>query len=87
MLDPYLNLVSKQNNKVTPATFKKGVISAVHTNSNTADVLVVGNNDTTLKNIPVSSVIILSVADVGKRCRIDMFDETNPNDCVIAYLY
>ncbi|MGH2639898.1 MAG: hypothetical protein ACRDF4_11575, partial [Rhabdochlamydiaceae bacterium] len=86
-LDPYLHGVKKQNNKTTPATFKRGVIVTVHPSAWSADVIVVGNNQTILKNIPLSSAITPSQVRAGDRCRIDMFDETNQNDMIIAYTY
>lgn len=86
-LDPYLKGVEKENKKVTPATFKRGLIVAVHNSSWSADVIVVGNNQTILKNIPLSSAINPNAIQAGDRCRIDMFDEVNQGDMVVAYTY
>lgn len=86
-LDPYLDLHDKANKIVTPATFKRGIINAIHPVNGTVDVQLVGNQSTVLKNIYTSSAINLNTIRVGDKCRIDMFDETNPNDCVVAYVY
>ena len=85
--DPYLKLVKKQNNKVTPATFKRGLIVNVYSTSWSADVIIIGNSQTILKNVPLSSAISPSNIRAGDKCRIDMFDETNQDDMVVAYTY
>jgi len=86
-LSPYLDLHNKANERVTPATFKRGIINAVNVQSKTADVQVVGNQNNILKNVPVSSAIDITTLQPGNRCRIDMFDEANQNDMVVAYTY
>lgn len=86
-LRSYLQLHQQANEKVTPATFKRGIISAVNVHAMTADVQIVGNQSTVLKGIPLSSAINPATLSVGARCRIDMFSESNPNDCVVAYTY
>jgi hypothetical protein len=86
MQDSYLNFQKRQLNKISPATFKHGIIAAVYRQSWTADVIVEGDIQTILKNIPMSSAVPYNV-QVGQLCRIDMFDETNPRDSVVAYTY
>ena len=97
-LDSYLNLHKRANQFTTPAYFKRGIISAIHIQQGTADVQIVGNQNTTLKNIPLSSAIATSLAlvstqasnpniQVGDKCLLFMFDETNPNDCVVVCAY
>lgn len=86
-IDPYLKIVKNQNTKVTPETFKRGTIVAIHKESCSADVIIVGSNESIAKNVPLSSAINANVVMPGDRCRIDMFDETNPDDSVIAYTY
>ena len=48
---------------------------------------IVGNNQTVIRNIPVASSIDITKVNLGDRCRVDMFDEKNPNDMVVAYTY
>jgi hypothetical protein len=86
MQDSYLNFQKRQMQKISPATFKHGVITAVYRQSWSADVVVEGDVQTVLKGIPMSSAVPYNVR-VGQLCRIDMFDETNPKDSVVAYTY
>jgi hypothetical protein len=74
-------------NITASATYKKGVIAKISLDTASADVTVVGSNQNVLKNIPFSSAIDLNDITVGDKCRIDMFDESNPSDSVIAYTY
>ena len=83
---PYHEIVKRTNKKDIVDYYKKGIISVVYKNSWTADVLILGNNSTVLKNIPMSSAVPSSVM-AGDRCKIDMFDESNPDDIVVAYTY
>lgn len=80
-------LYRKQNQKLIRATFKKGLIVSVNLAASTADVSIVGNPSTILKNVPFASHIIASLVIPNDKCRLDLFDETNPNDMVIAYIY
>lgn len=81
------DLFKKQRDKLNRATFKKGFINAVNLNSTTADVYFAESNQTIVKNIPLASHIITDQIMIGDKCRVDVFDETNPNDMVIAYVY
>lgn len=83
----YNELYDKQQKKLVRATFKKAVINNINIPNNTADVYFAQSPSTTIKNIPLSSQINASTLIVGDRCRVDIFDETNPNDMVIAYIY
>lgn len=87
MEQPYNQTFKRQAAKLIPATFKKGIISAIYTNSSTADVMFVGNQQTIIKSVPFASSINVALVSVGDKCKIDCFDETNPNDMVIAYTY
>ena len=87
MLDSYLHVHRKANDRTSSASFKRGIISAIYSGSFTADIIILGNTQTILKNVSLSSAINIQTVKVGMKCRIDMFDETNPNDCVVAYVY
>lgn len=78
---------TKQQARLVRATFKKAFISAVHVNQRTVDVSYAGNPLTVVKNIPIANTVVVANLSPGQRCRIDVFDETNPNDCVMAYTY
>ena len=76
-----------QNDKLVRATFKKAIINALYPNTGTADVMFVQNQQTVVKGVPLASHIIPSLVMIGDRCRVDIFDEKNPNDMVVAYIY
>jgi hypothetical protein len=80
-------IVKKVQKNINPATFKKAVISSVNISSNTADVYFVDNPQTTIKAIPFAASMNASLVQSGSKCRVDIFDETNPDDMVIAYTY
>ena len=77
----------QQQKKLVRSVFKKGLINTVHVSSRTVDVSYAENPQTVIKNIPIANTVDISKVAVGQRCRIDMFDETNPNDCVMSYTY
>ncbi len=87
MRESFRDTIKRQNQKLIPSTFKRGVITNVYVNMAQADVIIVGDEQTILKGIPLSSAINPKTIIAGDQCRIDMFDETNPNDMVIAYVY
>ena len=82
----FLNVEKDIVKKVSMSTFKKGVISSVNEQSWTADVSLVGDYQTVLRNVKLSNNITITPA-VGQYCRIDVFDVNNPIDMVIAYTY
>ena len=88
---PYNEVFKKQNDKTSPAFFKKGIINKTYRANYTADVRLVGNEQTIIKNVHLSSsvfALLAAGADLtGFKCRIDIFDETNPNDMIVAYVY
>jgi hypothetical protein len=80
-------VMADMGRKINPATFKKGVISKLNTSNGTADVYFVENSQNIIKNIQFASNVDLTKITAGMRCRVDIFDETNPSDMVIAYTY
>ena len=87
MQDPARKQFEKAFGKTIPATFKKGIIAKLNTDLGTADVIIVGSNQTVLKNLPLSSAIDIYDIRLNDKCRVDMFDESNPQDSVVAYTY
>lgn len=77
----------EQQRKLVRSTFKKGFISAIHMGSNTVDVSYAESPQTIVRNIPIANSVSISTVIVGQRCRVDLFDETNPQDSVLAYTY
>jgi hypothetical protein len=84
---PVNQTFKQQQKRLVKSTFKKGFVNAIHSGSNTVDVSFAENPQTIIKNIPIAKSVSIASVIVGQRCRIDMFDETNPNDCVLAYVY
>jgi hypothetical protein len=84
---PFNDVFKGQQKKLVRATFKKAIINQVYANSSTADVYFSGNPQTIIKGVPLATHIIPSLVSVGDKCRVDVFDETNPNDMVVAYIY
>lgn len=80
-------LFKEQNERLVRATFKKGVIAKVYLSSFSADVFIIGNTQTLIKNVPFASNVSIAGISIGDKCRLDLFDETNPNDMVISYTY
>jgi len=80
----YNQLHKSQQRKLIPDFFKKGIISKVNTSSKTVDVYFVDNPQNIIKNVPLANGVS---ASIGMRCKVDLFDESNPNDMVVAYCY
>jgi hypothetical protein len=77
----------QQQQKLVRATYKKGFINAVHASARTVDVYYAESPQSLIRNIPVAQSVNVATVIIGQRCRIDLFDETNPNDSVCAYVY
>ena len=75
------------NSKLLPANRSKGIIAAVHVAAQTADVMLIANQNTVVKNVPLASHINPNKVAVGNRCKLDFFDEKNTADMVVAYIY
>lgn len=84
---PFNQTFLNQNKKLIRASFKKAVISAVNISAFTADVYFAENPGVVIKSIPLASQIDPTKILIGDRCRVDVFDETNQRDMVIAYIY
>lgn len=75
-----------QQKTLVKATHKRATISSVNVGSRTANVYFSENPQTVIKNIPFASGINVSAVSAGMQCRVDLYDETNPNNMVIAYV-
>jgi hypothetical protein len=84
---PFNDTFKKQQGKLVRATFKKAFIVAVNASACTANVFFAESPQNVIKNVPLAAHIIPALVNAGDRCRIDLFDETNPNDMVVAYIY
>lgn len=86
-LQPTNKIFKDQQKKLVRATFKKAFVNAINFGSNTVDVYLAENPQTIIRNIPIAKSVTIADVMVGQKCRIDMFDETNPGDCVLAYVF
>lgn len=84
---PVNETFKRQQKKFVRASFKKAFINSVHISSHTVDVFYAENPQSIIKNIPVADSVDIANVIAGQKCRIDLFDETNPNDGVCAYTY
>lgn len=87
MKTPFNKTYKTQNTRLVPKSFKKAVISSVYVNNYTVDVYFIGNNQTIIRNIPVANTVDITTINPGDRCKVDIFDETNPSDMVLAYTF
>lgn len=85
-LVPLNKLFQDQQGKLVRASVKRAVINSVNVAAQTADVYFVENPQTVIRNIPLASNINASTVSPGMTCRVDTFDETNPNNMVISYI-
>ena len=76
-----------QNKTLLQATFKKAVITAIQPQNNSVDVYFVENPNTIVRSIMLAAHIDLTKIAVGDKCRVDLFDEKNSLDMVVAYYY
>lgn len=84
---PFNDVFKRQQKKLVPSTFKRAIINQVHPSNGTADVYFIDNPQTLVKSIPLANSVNIFYATKGTRCRVDIFDEKNPNDMVVAYIY
>lgn len=76
-----------QQKKLVRATFKQGVVVNVNISAFTMDVSFVENPQNVIRSIPVAKSVAIGSVVTGQKCRIDLFDETNPNSMVVAYVF
>lgn len=84
---PLNSTYEKQSQKLLPKTFRKAYISAVNLIARTADIYFANNPTVIIRGVPVASNVSMSQAMVGQKCKVDIFDEINQRDMVVAYCY
>lgn len=84
---PINRTYQKQNAKLIPSSIKKAIISAVNISQRQCDIFFPNNPQTIVKGVSVSNSVDMTTLIAGQRVKIDIFDETNPKDIVIAYAY
>jgi hypothetical protein len=90
---PTSKLYAKQNARIIPATHKKAVIVGTNSSGNLVSLYFVENPQSIIKNVSVSysaqSYISYFSGDksINIRCVVDIFDETNNSQMIVAYTY
>lgn len=83
----YNDIFKNQNKRLIPESAKRAIISKVNIIQRQADIQLVNNPETVIKNVAVSNAVDITSLAVGDRVKIDIFDEGNTKDMVIAYSY
>lgn len=83
-----LNQIFKQQNqKLLPATFKKGTISSYNPTARTVNVTFSENPNVVIKSIPLAAHITSNTITIGRSCRVDLFQETVSGQMVVSYVF
>jgi hypothetical protein len=80
-------IYEKQRDTLTPDQRRKAVVAAINVSARTVDIYFVNNPQTVIKSVPCSFAVTMSAVVVGQRCKVDIFDEKNVKDFVVAYTY
>lgn len=75
-----------QREKFVPLQSRKGIIESVNNSQRTANVRLVGSSQAIMTGVQLSNSITSDISP-GDQCIITIFDETNPNDCIISSMY
>lgn len=84
---PYNKIYQMQDKNLIPSVFKKAVISSINLQNRSVNIYIVGSSQTIINNVPLAKSVDITTIQQGQRCRVDFFDESNPRDMVIAYVY
>ena len=66
---------------------RRGIIRAFDSDTYLADVQIVGSMATMLTGVPVAKQIGADLLTSGTRCGVLFFDETNPADACVVFVY
>jgi hypothetical protein len=66
---------------------RRGIIRAFNSGTYLADVQIVGSVATVLTGVPVAKEIRADLLTSGTKCGVLFFDETNPADGCVAFIY
>lgn len=79
--------------RLTPEFRRRGVVTKIYGGGRAVDLYFVDNPQTIVKNIPVSipsqAYLLSIIGSFGNvvKCVVDIFNETNSRDMVVAYVY
>lgn len=86
MLPSYPEFERSKSKKFDALIARKGIVSRINFETWTADIQVIGDTQSVVKNVPLSGGIPLSIS-VGDRCGLQTFDESNPDDIIVSFVY
>jgi hypothetical protein len=87
MSKPTFNSIFRQQtNRLIPATFKRGTVSAVNIGARTADVCFTQNPQTVVRSIRLAGSINAATLKVGSQVGVDTYNETSPGSMVVTYV-
>lgn len=66
---------------------RRGIIRAFDSGTYLADVQIVGSMATMLPGVPVAKQIGANLLTSGTKCGVLLFDETNPADACVVFVY
>lgn len=66
---------------------RRGIIRKFDSGTYLADVQIVGSMATMLTGVPVAKQIIADLITSGTKCGVLFFDETNPADACVVFIY
>ena len=66
---------------------RRGIIRAFDSETYLANVQIMGSMATTLTGVPVAKQIGANLLTSGARCGVLFFDETNPSDACVVFVY
>lgn len=66
---------------------RRGIIRAFDSGTYLADVQIVGSMATILTGVPVAKQIGAELLTSGTKCGVLFFDETNPSDACVVFVY
>ncbi len=66
---------------------RRGIIRAFDSGTYLADVQIVGSMATVLTGVPVAKQIGAGLLTSGAKCGVLFFDETNPSDACVVFVY
>lgn len=84
---PYNQIFKDQNGNLIPSSIKKAIVSSVNVTLRQANIYYINNPETVIQNVPLSNTVDATALTPGDKVKVDIFDETNPKDIVIAYSY
>jgi hypothetical protein len=73
--------------KLIPVINKKGVVVRVYPANKTVDLYFINDPKTVVKSVPCSNAVNMLTIIPGQKCKVDIFDEANAKDFVVAYTY